>query len=259
MTLTDVPISDLEAVEAGLSDVHRDSLSSAELERLDKDSARLRALRKQLKENFSSEGFDSAKVRQTLDAILDKSSADSVVQIAKRNGFKLDEQAIKIQRQKYDPEGRDAKYARDAAAVRAKAGPRAKSTFAIAQQAALADKTFEPVPTAHTAPADVSLDRSSDGARSLAITRPIMGTSGNDSEGVSAASRQIVGILRDGVPVAGGQTVHPDKLLWDPVSASAACSAIAKVDFARGPAFARTAAASLAYFASLPSGSYFCR
>jgi hypothetical protein len=104
--------------------------------------------------------------------------------------------------------------------VRAKASARAQETFAVAQDAALADKTFEAVPMAHTAPADVSLTRSADGARSLAITRPILGTSGSETEGVAAASRQIVKLLRDGVAVPGGQPVHPDKLLWDAGSAS---------------------------------------
>jgi hypothetical protein len=37
---------------------------------------------------------------------------------------------------------------------------------------------------------------------------------------VSAASRQLVALLRDGVPQPGGRVVHPDNLLWDASSAS---------------------------------------
>ena len=157
-----------------------------------------------------------------LNEILDKTSDDSLVNIAERNKVPVTKGAVDIRRKTIDIEGADARYAREAAGVRAKASARARSTFALAQDASLADKTFRTAPTAHTAPTDVSLSRSANGRRSLAITRPSVGSPENENEGVGAASRQIVKLLRDGVPVPGGQVVHPDKLLWDAGSASPA-------------------------------------
>jgi len=219
---TEMARRQLGAVEARLKSMDRETLSSKQQQVFDDDVARVQALRKELDDAYKSEPFRYTKVRQALDAILDSHGDDSAIGMARRNKAILDTSAVDIQRQKIDVKGADAKYARQAAAVRAKAGQRAQTAFAIAQNAALADKTFRPSATSHTAPADVSLHESTNGARSLAITRPSVGAPGNENEGVAAASRQIVKLLRDGVPVPGGETVHPDKLVWDAASASPA-------------------------------------
>lgn len=213
------------AVKEQLKEAMRNtSLSNEERQELVRDSARVDALAKQLNDAYSSKTFDPAKVRSALDAILDKKNRNSVTGMARHHGFGLDERAVNLQRLRIDAKGKEARYAREAAALRAKTAARTQSTLAMARDARIADKTLRVVPTAHTAPADVTLTQSADKKRSLAITRPILGTPGGsgESEGVGVAARQIVKLLRDGVPVPGGQVVHPDKLLWDAGSASPA-------------------------------------
>jgi hypothetical protein len=217
---TEMARRQLAAVQESFANVDRRSLSGAERRQLDVDVAHLKNLAKNLNDAYAAESLDVATVQKALAAILDRSSESSTIGMARRYGFELNEAAVIIQRQKIDLEGADKQFARQAAAARLKASPRAQSAFTIAQNANLADKSFRPAPIAHTAPADVTLAVSRDRTRSLAITRPSVGAPGSDGDGVSAASRQLVALLRDGVPQPGGRVVHPDNLLWDASSAS---------------------------------------
>src|SRR5262249_39716210 len=104
----------------------------------------------------------------------------------------------------------------------------------VAEQINLVDPTFKRAPTTPAAPPDVAVVRSSETGKTIAVTQPPgveMGT-GKDSP----ASRQIVSLVHDGVPLTEGR-VRPDHVFWDATLAKPA-------DVARVLAQARAALAT---------------
>jgi hypothetical protein len=203
-----------------LADLLPAPLSPGYRKKVQADIALLTRLRDRLEAAYAGRPFGRDDVPTVLAAILGGTRVvDAVQTIAGRHGLDVFEQRPLIQRSVIDVEGLDKPYVE--AARLAGSGSwtnlqrSAGVAIGLAEEMKLADRAFKPTPTAATTPADVVLVRS--GTRSLAVTRPDMTapTAGTDS----AASRQLVDLLRNGVALHGGGTALPDHVMWDTAGA----------------------------------------
>ena len=211
---TELARRQLTALQEHLMNVEPTPLTGKEREGLRADMKRVEGLSKRLEASYKTDPFNAAEVEAALGAILEGAGrAKPIADIAERHGLRLDKDLPTVRRTKIETESDDKPYIEAAKASLSKGKDLLRSTrlaTSVAEQAGFGDQTFRPVSTAPTEDSDLRVVRSANGTKSVALTRP--------STADSAAARQLVGLVHDGVTLVDGKT-RLDHVIWDATQA----------------------------------------
>jgi hypothetical protein len=200
----------------------RDALGNTPAEKkqraqLTGDLQQLEALRTRLETAFQTQPFDAARVERALRPVLAGTRTfESAGEIAARHGIDVAERRALVRKETIHVDGADKQYIADARAAtkgaRGNLGRAPGYAIGLAEAIGSAGRGLENRPTVGAVPPDVQVLSTKDGKRSLAVTSPADVNAGTTPE--SAASRQILGLLRDGVATDRG-TIRPDHVVWE--------------------------------------------